>query len=711
MAENEALFLKRLLATFAIEANEHWQAMSSQLLALEKKDAESPAVIETLFRQAHSLKGAARAVNRTDIEQLCQTLESRFAALKRGSTRLSPPLLDELSRLVDQIGQLLSRMTAEAVPEVPAAAFVVDSAPSAQETVRIATVKLGNLLTQSEELLALKFNAAHVLGELESLSRELSLRKKEAIKAGQTLRAWQRGAARRQGGQPGLLPRLARMLDQQELYLNSMEAGLTRLLQQAEQDRRAMSTMVDTLLEDVKQALMLPCSALLDLAPKLVRDLAQQAGKQVELRLEGASIELDRRILEQLKDPLIHLLRNAVDHGIEGPPQRQQRGKTLVGSIVISVTPHAGNKVELRISDDGGGLQLERVRQAAQRLGLLNSAEPDAAELQQLIFSSGLSTSPILTDLSGRGLGLAIVREKVEKLGGRIQVSSVAQQGTQFQILVPTTLATFRGLLLGVGPHTFIVPAAQVQQVLRLSPAQIHSVENRDSIEVAGRALAQVSLAAVLGLPPAPGAPLVLAVVLVHGGKRIAFAVDAIIADQEVLVKALSPPLLRVRHIAGATLLEGGRVVPILQVADLMQSAIQLGSAASRQQPAAVAQQVKSLLVAEDSVTSRALLQNILETAGFRVSTAVDGLDALSRLRADSFDLLVSDVEMPHLDGFALTGKIRQDPQLRELPVVLVTALDSLADRERGVDCGANAYIVKSGFDQGNLLDVIRSLL
>jgi two-component system chemotaxis sensor kinase CheA len=321
----------------------------------------------------------------------------------------------------------------------------------------------------------------------------------------------------------------------------------------------------------------------------------------------------------------------------------------------------------------------------------------------------------MITQVSGRGLGLAIVREKAEKLGGRVAIESRRGYGTTIRTTLPLTLATFRGVLIEAAQRLFIIPTAQVERATRFRPQEIQTVEGRRTLALNGRAVALVYLAEVLQLPSGrqkadrPEATPVL--ILGAGEQRIAFAVDAVLDEREVLVKRLARPLSRVRNIAGATVLGSGQVAPILNVPDLLKSARIMGAAlhtpAPSQPSAATA---KRILVAEDSITSRVLLKGILESAGYVVKTAVDGIEAYTALRAESFDLLVSDVEMPRMNGFDLTAKVRSVGTLAELPVVLVTALESREDRERGIDVGANAYLVKSSLDQSNLLEAVRRL-
>ncbi|MGH8863600.1 MAG: hybrid sensor histidine kinase/response regulator, partial [Burkholderiales bacterium] len=515
-------------------------------------------------------------------------------------------------------------------------------------------------------------------------------------------------------------PQLRKLLEFMALEaaaLKSFEARLTALAKSAEHDQRSLGTMVDGLLEDMKKVLMLPISSALEMFPKMVRDLSRDKGKDVKLVVAGGEIEIDRRILEEVRDPLVHLIRNCIDHGVETPEVRQGANKPPQGTVTLAMTQRNGNKIEILVSDDGAGIDLSKVREAARKLGLVAPEDANRPALLPLVFQSGVSTAPIITDLSGRGLGLAIVREKVEKLGGIVSVETDPGRGTSFHIVLPLTLATFRGVHVRVNDQQFVLPSTHVEQGVRLKREVIKTVENRETIPWKGEAVALVRLADVLELPRmrAEGAAndIVQAIILGSASQRIAFGVDEILSEQEVLVKPLGKQLSRVRNIAGATVLGTGKAVPILNVADLLRSAVKIAAApmAIRGDKQEVVVETKSILVVEDSITSRALLQSILESAGYKVVTAVDGIDGLTRLKTEHLDLVVSDVEMPRMNGFDLTVKIRADKALAQLPVILVTALESREHRELGVDAGANAYIVKSSFDQSDLLETVRRLV
>lgn len=701
-------FLKSLLAAFRGEAEEHLQAISAGLLEVERLPAsdQQAAIVERIYREAHSLKGAARAVSMVEIESLCQSLESVFAAWKRQEWQPSPASFDTLHHATDLIQKLLespngiepgrlAQMVAEIErlraasprPRVTENAEFAESALPAtpgSDTIRVATRKLDGLILQAEEMLTVKLAVNQRAGDL----RELQLQFAEQLRAG--------------APDPHQLRRI--------------EGRLIALSRSAERDSHSTGRMVDDLLEGSKTLLMLPCATFLNVLPKLVRDLCRDQEKEADLVVRGGEVEIDKRILEEMKDPLIHLVRNCIDHGIEKPPERTRLGKPPRATITVSVMQVDGNKVEITVADDGAGIAVENVKAAAVKHGLLSATDArhlDETAALSLMFLSGVSTAPIITEISGRGLGLAIVREKAEKLGGRVCAHTQDGKGTSFQILLPLTLATFRGTLVQVAGQTFVIPTTNVERVGRVREAEIKTVENNETISLDGRVVSLVRLANVLALPsPAQTEDeevWLSFVVIVAGEKRIAFGVEVVLGTQEVLVKPLGRPLVRVRNIAGATVLGSGTAVLILNAADLLQSALKVRPAA-KSMPACATER-KAVLVVEDSITSRMLLKNILESAGYRVRTAVDGLDALSVLKTEPFDGVVSDVEMPRLNGFSLTEKIRADRKLAELPVVLVTALERQEDKERGVDVGANAYIVKSSFDQNNLLEALRRLL
>jgi two-component system, chemotaxis family, sensor kinase CheA len=753
MGTKDSEFLKRLLAMFKIEAQEHLNVISTELTKLEKGNVKNQAeVVEIVYREAHTLKGAARSVNLAEIVSLCQSIENVFSALKGEQIGFSTQLGDLLHQTVDFCYRLVDspkistsekavlqkliqqlddsiiekKTWEERTPHTVEQAFLQDrrikaispeerpvpdfpdpqplaaaKVPVTSQTIRISTEVLDALLLQAEEMIAFKLATSQRLAEMQDLKKIFDTWRKK--------RQWEQSIGISQASHN------ACSLSADPSFL-SFGSRLTALIRATEDDHRISGTLIDMLLDDMKRTLMLPFSSILEMFPLLVRDLARSGKKKVELMTEGGEIKIDRRVLEEMKDPLIHLVRNCVDHGMELPEERVRKKKSAYGNIKIGATSR-GNKIEITVYDDGRGIDIAKIVSSAVKQAIISQdavSKLGEQEALQLIFESGMTTSPIITDISGRGLGLAIVKEKVEKLNGTITVETRMDGGTTFRMVVPLTLATFRGTLVRVSKQLFVLPSTNVERVTREKKEAIQTVENRETLVFEGKPVSLVRLADLLELKTpgnhrqADNSP-VQVVVCGLAEKRMAFLVDEILGEQEVLVKPLGKQLSRVRNIMGATVFGNGKVVPILNVSDLMKTAVKKAPSfisGFTKEP----EEHNSVLVVEDSITARMLLKNILESAGYDVQTAVDGLDALSALKGGKFDVVVSDVEMPRMNGFDLTAQIRSDAQFSGLPVILVTALESREDRERGIDVGANAYIVKSSFDQSNLLEVIGRL-
>lgn len=747
--------------------------------------ARTAAVLERIHRAAHSLKGASRAVDLRDIEQFCQVLESIFSAWKKDVLVPSVEHFDQLHHALDLMHTLIA-LTGPLTPELiarrdtelrtlraveagappafaspvpagfgepqpeadspgdkvtstPAAASTLQPAPAAPsqpavagtgagsppeephvvETVRIASAKLERQVLEAEELLPLKSVFAQYGARLRELQELLALWNKRWGQASGEAR-WLREAAAAQGGSAAAA--LAEFLDTNQDLLRGVTQRVRSLGTDMERDRVGAARLIDTLLEDSKRLLMLPFSVLSDAFPRIIRDICRDQRKEAELTILGGEVELDKRILDGMKDAFIHILRNCMDHGIEPPDRRAALGKVPCGSITISVAQIAGNKVEIVIADDGGGIDTRQVYEAAARRGVVRPgafAELQEQALLDLVFHSGVSTRAMITELSGLGLGMSIVRQQTERLGGRVSLASMPGAGTRLRIELPVALATFRGVLVRLGEATFVVPRTAVLRVLRFPREDVRTVQNRETLALDGRAVALVRLEAVLGVASArPRGDLTHgeAILLATSQGTIAFTVDEVLHEEDVLVKPLRRPIVRARNIAGASVLATGQAALVLNVEDLVKSA----AAAAAQGPQAAqpvsaaeapAGEARRVLVVEDSITSRMLIKGILESAGHTVRTAVDGVEAFTALREDEFDLVVSDVEMPRMNGFDLTGQIRADRRLAHLPVILVTALEKREERERGIDAGANAYVLKSSFDQSNLLEIIRRLV
>ena len=741
MIDDDEQFLRDLMETFREDAGERLRLLAQAVVELEadggSDDGTAQAPLEVFYREIHSLKGASGAVEQAQMEAICQNVESVLAALKRSELLLTPEVVDALSESVDRLhaslmaepeaderaAELVERLASLASAALPKKDKAKTKAPppvtpageqkgagearasdptATTDSVRVSIAKLESIMLQAEEFISVKLSSSQRSLALQDVRSRLETWKRELYQARVS----------------GDADKIEEFLDWNNSLVEGLVADLRILTRAADEERRNIGPMVDELLDSTKRVLMLPVSSLLSSFPKMVRDLARSGGKEADLVVKGADIEIDKRIIENLKDPLTHILRNSVDHGIETPEVRQRLGKPARGRISITVSQLENNNIEICVSDDGAGVDLERLRAVVQAEGVHTQKqldEMDDAELLRLAFASGISTSQQVSTVSGRGLGLAIVDQKIRQLGGSVVVETQAGLGTLFRMHVPATLATARGILAQVSDWLFVVPVVGVDRVVRVRRTDVSMIENRETIQVEGRTLPLVRMNEVLDLPLKPQrvtSDHIQALVLGSGEGRIAFTVDRVVDEQEVLVKTLGPQLLRVRNIAGVTVIGSGKVVPILNVVDLLQSSVAKPARGRRPSADAGSDAArKAVLIVEDSITSRMLLKNVLEAAGYYVRPTVDGVDALAALREEEFDLVVSDIEMPRMDGFELTKKIRSDTQLARIPVLLVTALESQEDKERGLEAGADAYLPKSSFTQGTLLKTARSLL
>lgn len=757
MDKKDNEFLKRLFATFKIEAEERINKIISGLMSLEQSSSHNQTMelIEMIFREVHSLKGASRSVNLNDVEKICQSMENVFSALKNNKISISSSLSKLLVDSADLIQKILSRSNIEKsanedtlineliiqlekgskgeeinklyspTSNKESESFNPDIVSSASGSVRIATAKLDSLLLQAEELITSNLSSKQMAEDLKKITDDIIYFEKQFSKLPIytfTNKSINNIKVNFHSDQKDDSDNLKDFIKESNEFIKTIATRLNVLTKKSIQDQYLLNGRVTNLLDGIKNGLMIPFSSIVEQYPNVVRKMATENGKEIELVIQGEMIEVDRRILEEMKVPILHLIRNSIDHGIEKPEERKSRNKFSKGTITLSISHKEGNSFEIIISDDGAGVSLNKVKSAALKLGIATPeslAKMDEKELLLLIFQSGVSTSSIITDLSGRGLGLAIVRDTIEKLNGMISIDTKYNEGTTFRLTLPLKLANFLGILVRQNQHLFIFPSSGVEHVMRVNERMIKTIENKETIQVDGQSISLVRLNDALELPQKKSQKKNEgnwhSVIVNANGKRIAFLVDEVLNEQDVLIKSFNKPLVRVKNILGATILGNGTLVPVINLQDLVKSSIFVQTNPSL--PSATSfvsneeNRKKSILLAEDSITARALLKNILEGAGFIVNTAVDGIDAYTKLREYKFDIVVSDVEMPRMNGFDLTSKIRSDEKFSELPVVLVTALDSREDKEKGIDVGANAYIVKSSFDQSNLLEVINRLI
>ena len=459
-------------------------------------------------------------------------------------------------------------------------------------------------------------------------------------------------------------------------------------------------------------------STILNIVPRIVRDLSREKGKEITVEISGDHFEIDKRILEELKDPLVHLIRNCADHGIESTNERISAGKSSSGKIRIIVSKGADAKLNIVISDDGGGIKLDKVVKSAIKNGIIDSDRVKLMsdeEKMNLIFASGVSSSEMITEISGRGLGMAIVAEKICNLGGSVTISSQERVGTSFNIKIPQTIATFRGLLIRCGSGKFLIPSIFIDKVIGVLDSDVITSGGRSTIIINREHIGLMDLGRSLGLnnESIVESSMKPSLILNSNNKKMAFVVDEILEEVEGIVKPLGKQLKNIHKITGVTMVGNGILIPVVNVSELIESTLGGESGRIREASSVVGpvNKIQKILIVEDSITVRSMLKSIVENSGYETDVAIDGADAFEKLQRDTFDAVVTDIEMPNMNGFELTRKIRDDENLADLPVILVTTLESPKDMQKGLEAGANAYIVKGSFEKSNLTDTIRRLI
>lgn len=748
MGTREEQFRRRLLATFQVEAEDHIKGILAGLSAIESALDEgplpSPALIEPVFRQFHSLKGASQAIGFDNVGKICQASENILSTWKKLPSKTNKA---ELSSIIESAlsaaSELNIDLAASAVvaspltnqkplldsPSIKAAADVsstdpalsvpslknkpsgnlpnknasaealtsknidslsVSTAPNnKQETIRINADKLDLLLRRGEQLVLARLNSKQRWNEAQKLLNN-------SVLANRLLQ----DIADKAEDNP-FLTHLAE-------DMRSIIGALQRHARNLGADYRELNNQLQSLLNEVKGARLAPVRPLLEELEIAARRIARQLAKKVRITIVGGDLELDRSIMESLKVPLLHLVRNALDHGLESTEERNAMHKRQEGHLNISVISRGTGMMEFSVTDDGRGIQTDEVLAAAKQQGLI-SGDSEADSLD-LIFTSGISTSSKVTELSGRGLGMAIVREKVEALKGSIRVKTKIGQGTSFILSVPTSLATFEGLLVKEQGRFLVFPLSGVEAAAKIKLEDVFTIEGSQVIRFRDHVLPITRLGQLLNLPQLQSETVKNSwptVIVIAGGRRLALMVDEIFGVQEVVSRDLGPQLKKVRFVMGACMVGYHQIVPVLNVSDLLTN--MRGNIRSVSQ--AESSHIPTILIADDSITTRTLIRGLLEAAGFIVRAAADGSQAWEMLQNEKFDLLISDVDMPGITGFDLSIKVRSNSRLSKIPIILITGQEKIEDRQRGLKLGANAYIEKSSFDKGLLLETVTRFL
>lgn len=741
MTDLSAELMQQLLAVFRIQLEEQIQLITAGLLKLEKGTTgeQRKHTMEDVFRAAHNIKGAARGVGVQNIAEISHHLESVFSKIKRQENEPPAELIDvclasldklresmaafsenrpvnfDMHALLGQLDGLCAENNA-ATAGVPAAATNVAAkpreaaaAPAAAvkrktahaETVRINLEKLAKVAALVEELQGARIEMEDHLANFQKLRTQVL-----------ALASMGKQARSRTINDPAAEKAAVKTWENATAALNTMTARMHRDMRTS---IKRLGLNSASLQNDMRMLRLVPVATLLQPMERMVRDLARELDKQVEFRTIGEDIEMDRAVLDELKDPLVHLLRNALDHGIESAMERKANGKDAAGRLTVSVQGQ-GSQILFSIEDDGAGIDADRIADIAQHKKLVSAAELEMMgreEKLDLVFRPGFSTKETITDISGRGVGLDVVAANLRKLRGSVHVEAEPGKGTTIRLRLPLTLITDHGLLVRVGDDIYAIPTSSVVRVMDVPPEEIVEVEASQAILLKGRAIPLRDLATVLETPNQ--GTLVQdklhIVVLSKGWDTVAFLVDEILGEREMVIKPLKPPLVSVRNVTGGTLTGNGEVIMVLDPASLVDSA--LGARGNWLNVKRPQEEKKALhiLVVDDSITTRTLEKTILENMGYTVTVAVDGRKGWDALQGQMFDLVVTDVEMPLMDGFELTEKIKQSERFMHIPVVVVTSLARDSDRRRGIEAGADAYIVKGQFETRALLDVIEQLI
>lgn len=716
---------EQLLPIF-LEESADMLAQIGEALRAWRGDADNPARATAVARLLHTLKGSARMAGAMSLGEQVHGLESALErALENG---LAPAqIIDELEIGIDQTGQAIAALgggepiAAPARPAVPETGG--EAAEAAAGSLRVRAELIDRLVNEAGEI---GIARTRIDGELRTVRRSLldltenvirlrnQLRELE-IQAEVQMRARVGNVDTREDFDPLELDRYTRLQELTRLLAESVgdvttvQQNLLRNLDGAEAALNAQGRLTRDLHQALMSVRMVPLSSLADRLYRVVRQTAKDLGKRANLEIRGGQIEIDRSVLERITAPLEHLLRNAIAHGIEAPAARLAAGKPESGEIVLKASQQ-GNEIVLELCDDGAGLDYARIAERARTAGLLAADEtPDPRRLANLIFVPGFSTAQSLSAVSGRGIGMDVVKSETAALGGRVDIDSTPGQGASFRIHLPLTLAVTQALLVKAGKQTFAIPASLVTQVQELKQEALEAVRSAGELEWQGQRFPYRYLPALLGEPGATPEPQRYSWLLLlrAGNDSLALHVDGLRGNQEIVVKNVGQQLARVVGISGATVLGDGEIVPILNPVALAGRALPT-AAAQTPPPATVAEAAHpTVMVVDDSLTVRKITGRLLEREGYKVMTAKDGVDAIEQLIDRVPDVILSDIEMPRMDGFDLLRNLRADPRLAQVPVVMISSRTADKHREHARNLGATAYLGKP-YQEDELLALLR---
>ncbi|GAB4265567.1 MAG: Wsp signal transduction system sensor histidine kinase WspE [Deferrisomatales bacterium] len=714
---------RKYLEMFLEEGAEIVSKLNQRILALEAGGGD-PETLQSALRLAHTLKGGAKMVGLDNVSEAAHSMENALKALGPGETSVPASECTRFLGLLDRIGWALelvaSGQEGEALALDLSAPVGAPASPGPSEAAcgqadegaegarkAAGPIPAGAAPAAPERRLGADRVRVSVgrLDALQHLVDDLFIQKGRIFEHMAAFRAAFKGLERLgwDGDRWDMTGEEARKLQSVVRLLTGR--GFAAFLE----DLHGLDQICGEMQTHLFELRMVPVAEVLEEYQRTVRDLARELGKEVTLAIDGKFTEMDKRILDEVQAPLMHLVRNAVDHGIESPEQRQAAGKPRPARVTIRAY-HKGAAVVLEVEDDGRGLDPERIRAKAVERGLIGPEEAAALPDEEVYFflcEPGFTTREVVTQVSGRGVGLDVVKARLDKLKGSLSIQSERGRFTRFRMFLPLSVSALSALVVRAGEWTFALPSLFVDRCLRVAAAELE--EQGGTVVHQGRALPVVSLARVLGLASEVEPSRALLVVLKFRSRFMVLQVDALVEEREVVLKPLGAHLGEVPHLLGVSFLGHGEPVPVLNVAELHARWPGL-EASARYRPGAVARP-PSVLVVDDSVTTRHLERNVLESLGYRVTLAADGAQAWQLLQDRAFDLVVTDVEMPHMDGLELSRRIRAHGPTADLPVVVVSNRTGDEDREAGFLAGVDAYIGKDRFSQRELGETLRGLL
>nr|MCH9769963.1 response regulator [Gammaproteobacteria bacterium] len=722
-------------------------------------DAAAAEHINTYFRAAHNIKGAARGVELNAIGEVAHALESLFSTYRDKKTRPGTEVCDAALKSIDTIRNIFIKTQAdpnakfdngtlirqlEALTELAAATSSSNNSTATEKKTKSNKAEQPQeKITTSENKSAAEAtekNPAEIsdkpatslsndfikvslekLTSLTSLGDELQSTKLEVDEFTKYLHKADQKIK--------ILHEICHQMhlhtspdsDIQNLLNNGidkiveLENDLSKLSEQLHSSNNQLGLISGNLQDKMRTLRLVPAGTVLRPLLRTARDIARELNKKVDVDLKGEDIEIDRAILELVRDPLVHILRNSIDHGIEASEERKITKKSGVAKIIIKVSNQEG-KIIISISDDGRGIDSEIIKKAAIRKHLISQQEAQGLsekETLNLLFLPGFSTKEIITNVSGRGVGMDVVHNNITQAKGKVTINTKLGEGTQVNLNLPLTLVTDHGMFFSVNNKTFAIPTTAIVRVIETEPQQIQHAEADQIIMVDDTPVPVRKLSNVLNFNTQENDEHnnINLIVIKSDRHQLAIIVDEIIGEREMVIKSLAPPLNNIPNLAGATLAGDGSIILVLNPYQLTQQALSMKTKLQFADNTEETEEQTHILVVDDSITTRSLEANLLSAHGFDVETAVNGEEAWQLLQHHNYDIVVTDVQMPLMDGFELTEHIKQDNRFNELPVIIVTSLEKEADKRRGIEVGADAYITKNQFESKALLQTIQQLI